>query len=459
MKKRMLSLLLAAVLVWSSFPVHSFAVQTEKTEYQVEAAASPNAQVYSVGDTVTVRIKVSSNDSTVRLYSAYDLKISYDTDVLTYDSAIAADADAEITEDNGSIRIKGYGKDKAFSTAAVSLIFEIKTVGEGTVTVEEAKIDRSENAGIQNAPEAGLPEKPVVIVAQQFYKVTLKGNGLVADSRVASPEKDYSFRVVDPNLFDYTVKVLSGSLDITSRVKYDAQTGTYTIPKEHIIGDIAITATRTPKETEPTDPTDPTDPKPTDPTDPKPTDPTDPKPTNPTKPTTKPTNPTTKPTTSTKPSQSTTTQTTTATVKAVTYLTMDGTNMYMILYKDVIPQGKVPKYDGNNMYWSEEYHAYVWLLTDTAERDDVEMLAKGKVSVSEGSIAGTVNYSGNVDLSLHTDTKDVQLVWDLYNVKYTLDNMEMLKFLNADLNADQKLDIRDAAAVVKIILKSEEEQT
>lgn len=435
MKKRMLSLLLAAVLIWSGFPVHSFAVQTEKTEYQVEAVASPNAQVYSVGDTVTVRIKVSSNDRTVRLYSAYDLKISYDTDVLTYDSAIAADADAEITEDNGSIRIKGYGKDKAFSTAAVSLIFEIKTVGEGTVAVEEAKIDRSENAGIQNAPEAGLPEKPVVIVAQQFYKVTLNGNGLIADSRVASPEKDYSFRVVDPNLFDYTVEVVSGKLDITSRVKYDAKTGTYTIPKEHIIGDITITATRTPKETEPTEPTDP-----------KPTDPSDPKPTDPTKPTTK-------------PSQSTTTQTTTATVKAVTYLTMDGTNMYMILYKDVIPQGKVPKYDGNNMYWSEEYHAYVWLLTDTAERDDVEMLAKGKVSVSEGSIAGTVNYSGNVDLSLHTDTKDVQLVWDLYNVKYNLDNMEMLIFLNADLNADQKIDIRDAAAVVKIILKSEEEQT
>lgn len=429
MKKRIVSLLLAAVLIWSGYPVHSFAVQAEKTEYKVEAVASPDAEVYGVGDTVTVRIKVSSNDSTVCMYSAYDLKISYDTDVLDYDSAIIADLDAEVKEENGILQIKGYGKDKAFSTAAVSLVFEIKSTGEGAITIIQAKIDRSENAGMQNAPLAEIPEKPVVISAQQFFQVTLSGNGLFADSRMVANGQDYSFWVVDPDLYEYTIKVQSGNVDITSRVKYNSQTGTYTIPKEYITGDITLTATRASKQTDPVEPTNPTT-----------------KPTNPTEPTTN-------------PSQSTTTQTDTAMVKVVPYLTMDGTNMYMILCRDVIPQGKAPKYDGNTMYWSEKYNAYVWLLEHTAEADDVELLAKGKISVSEGSVAGTVNYSGNVDLSLHTDRTDVQLVWDLYNGKYTLDNMEMLKFLNADLNADQKLDIRDAAAVVKIILKSEEERT
>lgn len=479
MKKRIISLLLVMALLGNGFPLYGFATENadDEPEYQIKTAVVPYADVYAVGDTVTVQIKVASNDVSVGLYSAYDIKISFDTDVLAYESAAAADADAEISQNDGSLRIKGYGKDKTLTTVAATIVFQIKAPGEGTISVNAAKVDRSENAGVQNAPEAGLPENDILIKAKQYYTVTFKGNGLMADSRVASPESDYLFRVVDPDLFDYIITAVSGGVDITDQLLYDPEAGSCTIPKEAIIGDIIITSVRTQKPGEPgtTDPTTPTDPKPTEPEDPEstepdqsqPTDPTQPQPTDPTQP--EPTEPGPtypQPSEPTRPSgpsvpnpPESNSGSSQKTVEASAYLTMDETILYMILYRGKVAQGQIPKYDGNNMYWSEKYNAYVWLMTDTAELDEVETMAKSRIAVSEGSVAGTVNYSGNVDLSLYVDMRDVMLVRDLYNVQYTLENMEMLKFLNADLNGDKKLDILDAAVAVDIVLNGEEEDT
>jgi len=65
-----------------------------------------------------------------------------------------------------------------------------------------------------------------------------------------------------------------------------------------------------------------------------------------------------------------------------------------------------------------------------------------------------VSAHGDVDQNGAVDWNDVQLVLDLYNAKYdTFDAINMKKFLHADVNADGKLDVRDAVAAVKIILE------
>lgn len=462
MKKRILSMLLVMALLLSGSPLYTSATQggvnqRNKMEYAVELEVLPDAELFAVGDTVTVQVKVKSNGAAVYCYSAYDFELYYDESMLEYQSAAQADKEAQVIVENGTIRVRGYGEDKPFQKAAVNLFFRIQKEGTGEIGLSYAKIDRSDNAGYQNAPDAKIPEEPVVIKGSQFFQVQFSGEGLISDSKVASGDGDYIFCVIDPNLYDYTLVVKVGDEDITGKLILDERTGTYTIPKAYITGDLSITATRVPKETEPTEPTQPTptEPTPTEPTQPKPTEPTQPKPTDPTTP--KPTEPTTpsatEPTTS-KPSGSST-----ATIKAQEYLTLDQTTIYLITYQGVVSQGNVPQYEGHSMYWSEPYNAYVWLIADTGLPEVVEGQVKTKITVSRGSVAGKVNYSGNIDSSLHADRDDVLLVLDLYNAKYTLEEMEMLRFLNADLNCDKRLNVQDAVVLMNILLKSEEAGT
>ena len=107
MKKRVLSGLLAFVMLLSALPMGVYAAETR---YSV--AASPD-QTTDVGKTVSMTVSVSGGK-----YNAYDLVLTYDTARLTYVSGQAADKGASVTEKSGSIRVIGYGADKAASTAA-----------------------------------------------------------------------------------------------------------------------------------------------------------------------------------------------------------------------------------------------------------------------------------------------------------------------------------------------------
>lgn len=621
MKKRILSVLLAAALLLSGSPVNSFAA--ESAEYALTAAVYPDTGFVAVGDTVMVEFSVTSGTSAVTTYNSYDLKLTFDDAMLTLESSEAPDPEATVEVDGGSIRVKGYGGDKSFSTVLLTLVFRVKQAGTTQVTLQEAKIDRSGNAGSQNAPSARVPKEPISIEAGETYDVVLLGDGLRADSLVASPNADYVFYVDDYDLYDYTVTVSVEGEDISDQLEFDAGSGTCTIPKECITGDLRISATRTgktfsvtmegedvsgantatylkdytftlnpqsgyqysvsvtiggkqyhdftvsgnrytipgeditadvviqvqktgtaepePPATEPTEPDAPTEPS-TEPTEPptEPEEPTEPstEPEEPTEPSTEPEDPTapstepeepTAPTTEpeetepTKPVKKykvtfkgsgagdasgaksaeegkaytfkvnmkkgysygisvtvggkkidykydsnkktytipkekvtgdiTVTVTKTKNVEVVEYLTMDGASMYLVQYFGTVGKDQVPQYEGNSMYRSDLYGAYVWLTVSSESLAEVEAQTEEKIKLKKDSIAGTVNYSGNVNLSLYKDADDVQLVWQLYNGRYTLQNMEMLKYLNADVNGDKKLNVQDAAAVLYLVRK------
>lgn len=234
MKKRILSMLLACVLLLSALPMGSYAAQASP-RYTVSASQD---QTTDVGKTVSMTVSVAGGS-----YNAYDLALTYDTARLTYVSGRAADKDASVTKKGGSVRVIGYGADKAASTAAVTLTFRTKAAGTAEVRISSAKIDAGANAPTKDAPAAKINRSTIKFTIQPGYTVTLE-DGLTADSLSAAAGEDYTFRATDPLHYDYKPSAKVGGKDVTVKDNGD---GTYTIPGDKITGNITVKANRTPK--------------------------------------------------------------------------------------------------------------------------------------------------------------------------------------------------------------------
>ena len=146
------------------------------------------------------------------------------------------------------------------------------------------------------------------------------------------------------------------------------------------------------------------------------------------------------------------TKTAAVAVDVAQYLTLDGKVMYLVTASGTLPEGQVAKYDGMSMFFSEKYNAYAYLVISADNLETVKAEAAGKVKVAEGTSAGTVDYSGDVNGTGLTDVNDAQLTYDMYNTKYSsFDVVSMLKFLNADVSGDKKVNTADATAIVSLI--------
>ena len=541
MTKRILSMLLASLILISAVPMP---VRATEGQYTVSLASDSEGKTLSAEDTATVTVQVSGNEDTVTGYNAYDLKLSYDTQYLAFVSGTAADTGAEITEADGRIRVKGYGDTKDFSTAAVTLTFKAKAPGKADVSITHAKVDMSDRAGLYNAPETALVDKNVEISIDGF-EVVVNGEGVVVDSYVATSGEDYVFSLADHKGYTYTVKVTIGGVDLTSKVTYNEETGEYTIPKELIDGKIEITATgseakayvvtitgsditgektaeyntdytfkldreedyiytiqvtiggeeytgytveenvytipgadirgdlkiKVRKELDysnkalidfiGTGAKDGSGEKMTDKgveypfkikrkkgytysvrvlVDGKRTsydydyelD------------------------TYYILAENVTGNITivigkVATVEVTQYVTLDEQSMYLIVYNGIVGEGQVPKYDGRSMYWSDRYNAYAWLIVSDGTDKKVKKAAESVITLSEGTAVGTIDYSGNVNRTLQTDSADAQLAREMYEGRHSLDFMEMQKLLSADMYSDKKLNVRDVAAIISSI--------
>lgn len=146
------------------------------------------------------------------------------------------------------------------------------------------------------------------------------------------------------------------------------------------------------------------------------------------------------------------TKTAAVAVDVAQYLTLDGKAMYLVTASGTLPEGQVAKYDGMSMFFSEKYNAYAYLVISADNLEAVKAEAAAKVKVAEGTSAGTVDYSGDVNGTGLTDVNDAQLTYDMYNTKYSsFDVVSMLKFLNADVSGDKKVNTADATAIVNLI--------
>ena len=546
MKKRVLSGLLALVLLLSALPMGGYAAEAR---YSVAASKD---QSTDVGKTVSMYVTVSGGK-----YNAYDLVLTYDTARLTYVSGQAADKGASVTEKSGSIRVIGYGADKAASTAVVTLTFKTKAAGTAKVVISSAKIDTGTNAPTKNAPPAAISRSTTKFTIQPGHTVTLD-EGLTSDSLSAAAGEDYTFRATDPLHYDYKPSAEIGGKDVTVKDNGD---GTYTIRGSEIGGNITVKANRTPKtykvtfkgedlsgENSATYNTpyqfklnkkagysyvlrvtiggksytgykqedggyvipgaaitgdivitaqknkinsggtsggggssgggssassvsvsfigsgadDAVGKKTTrrgsdytfriDRKDDADYDVS-----------ARVNGVTVKCTYDSKkniyriPGSAVTgditiTITKGAPVEVNVYVTLDKQSMYLVTYSGSVEDGHVPMYDGQNMYWSEAYNAYAWLVISSADEKEVVRTAQNSITIGDGEAAASIDYSGNMDLSGRIDVDDAHLGHDVYNARYTLVSMVMHKFLNGDVNRDRKVDVKDAVWIVNRIL-------
>ena len=146
------------------------------------------------------------------------------------------------------------------------------------------------------------------------------------------------------------------------------------------------------------------------------------------------------------------TKTAAVTVDVTEYITLNGKVMYLVTASGNFAEGQVAKYDGMSMFFSEKYNAYAYLVISADNLEAVKAEAAGKVKVAEGTAAGTVDYTGDVNGTKVIDVNDAQLTYDMYNTKYSsFDVVSMLKFLNADVSGDKKVNTADATAIVSLI--------
>lgn len=144
-------------------------------------------------------------------------------------------------------------------------------------------------------------------------------------------------------------------------------------------------------------------------------------------------------------------------VKVQKYLTLDGTNMWLVTINGngtAQIENKTYSYDGNNMFWSSKYQAYCYLaIAETLAADNAKS-AVGETLVSAAATA--VNYEMDVNMSGIKDVNDVQLVWNMYNAGATgyngfTTNVTMEKYLRADVNGSATVDTSDAQAIMVAI--------
>ena len=498
----------------------------------------------TAGEKAEVTIPVLAE--TAANYNAYDLTVTYDAAIVNFDSCVAANSNDELTveAESGSIRIMGYGPDKAVGQSSVTLTFTGKAVGTANVAIATAKVDIGEHAISGDAPEATVADDGVAVITVSGYTVTL-GTGLKADTTLAQNGVDYTFYATDADNYTYEVMATIGEETFPIGVNAD---GSYTVPGDKISGNIVLTATMTPKEydvvfigddvsgeskaTYNTPYTFRLDKKDgytysvsvkinnvaynavVDNKDGTYTIPgTDITGTitvtvvktalaenmvNVTKP-----GYVNGDDTATKGEDYTFTvpeeegyiygdvtvtvngndiceyvvhnedgsytvpgelitgtvvievaRITGLTVDVVSYITLDeGQVMYLVTAGLGNSAGSFSaKYDGQRMYWSEQYNAYAWLLISTDSLETVKALAEEKVAVSTTADAEAIVYTGDVNGTNVIDINDAQLTYDMYNTKYAdFTEVSMLKFLNADVNGNKTVNVEDAAAVVAVI--------
>lgn len=202
---------------------------TEVKGYAV-AASAVNPSI-TVNEDAQVALKISNKDVTT--YNAYYMEVSYDTNVLAYKSI--APTDAKVIDNNGTLKIAGYGDNKTCGTDNIVLTFTGKATGKTEVTVTSAKVDASANAPAQDAPDATITTKEATITVGN-YQVKLP-DGFTGKTTVV-PGENYTFTAKDKDKkYDFTGSTMGGK---TVEV-IDNGDGTYTV--KNVSGELVINAT------------------------------------------------------------------------------------------------------------------------------------------------------------------------------------------------------------------------
>lgn len=397
------------------------------------ADATPETTVITVPYTVTKPDFVSGNDS---ILHGEDYTFSYtDTDNYTYtDLKVTVDGnDVTPTEADGVYTIENVTGAIVITATQTANSYDVTkpenvsgpdkaTYGENyefTVTPSEGKeiesvkvtteagteIEVSINEDGEYVIEGKAISGPIIITVTEKDKVatetTITFSGVDAAevegglTQTATIGQAFNFKLNKVEGFEYTVKV--GETELTET------DGQYIIPAELVVeGGVTVTITKV--------------------------------------------------------------DTTKATVDVHEYISLDGKVMFLVTAKW---NDKVLAYgEGNTMFWSSKYTvtgydeagAYCWLVLSTDEMktiDQVKAAAEAAIiEAAEGTTATAIGYDYDINETTKVDVNDAQLAYDMYNASYMefTENLPMLKFLEADMTFDGKLDVNDVAAIINYIV-------
>ena len=136
------------------------------------------------------------------------------------------------------------------------------------------------------------------------------------------------------------------------------------------------------------------------------------------------------------------------------FVALDEKSVFLILADAALANASSFTYNGNVMYYSEAYGAWAYLVITDQDLTLDQVRSQVKISTQNNRVL-TVS-AGDVDGNGKVNWNDAQLVRDLYNAKYgTFDDLNMEKYLLADVNADRKVDIRDVVWIAWKIWESE----
>ena len=230
--------------------------QLDKTSLTVTVGEPYNGYTATVpegitavrGEEIAVPFTVSNTDETVTAYNAFQLKLNYDTAMLSFvrvdlgETAVATESTASpvrVSDQDGILTITGCGGDRS---APITVVFTDNGEGNSIVTLTEARIDKAANAPSQDTPDAAILNAQCEITVSG-YEVSLD-NDFTGDG-FAVPGEDYTFTARDKN-YDYNVTVTVDGTPVEGVVNNGD--GTYTIPAEKITGAVTVeTVQKTPK--------------------------------------------------------------------------------------------------------------------------------------------------------------------------------------------------------------------
>ena len=131
------------------------------------------------------------------------------------------------------------------------------------------------------------------------------------------------------------------------------------------------------------------------------------------------------------------------------YIKLDGSSVWLVEKQCNKLTDSVYLYNGSKMIWSEVYGAYCCLVISATEPE----VTGETLTLASGTVE-TLNSGNDVNRTGKVDANDAQLVYDLYNKKYTdFSRVSMEKFLLADTNYDRAVTVTDTVAIVNEIVR------
>ena len=202
-------------------------------------------QTIDIQGEVTVSIVVGVGKKEERAtYNAVDMELKYDSSKLKY-AGEKTIGDVRISDDeNGTLKLVRYGASLDVNTVLAALKFQPVAAGKAKVEFVSAKVDESDNASLQDAPDASWDKEfGFVTITIGGYTVTLPDE--FEGDRATVPGQNYTFSAKETEHYDYSD--VKATIDGNEVKVIDNGDGTYTIEADDITGDIVITGNRTGK--------------------------------------------------------------------------------------------------------------------------------------------------------------------------------------------------------------------